>query len=588
MRVGFKIWLLTAAATALAACTPTQTGSSSSPARDEAAALSVLADRMIAQELQASPLLGYFANVGVADHRRWSDVSPTALRAQEADNDALLTALRDLNVERLTPSDRAIVAGMREDLEAGQQMRVCRRELWAISHMGGWHLSLSTVAREQPVETAEERAWAIERWSALPAYVDQQIANARSGLDQGYSAPQSVVRRVVQQFDGLLGDPSQDGPLDSPAARSGDARFSAEFRALIDGPVRQSLRAYRDFLQNEYLPRARTALPVTALPNGAACYQAFLRSYTTLQRTPQEVFDLGRATVAANAERVRDLGAGAFGTRDLAEIANSIPQARDNRFSSEDELIAFSRAIVARARDATAPLFNEMPGQPVVVEPFEAFRRNAGGSSYYQSQPDPTRPATYRIQSLHWEDETRGSAEITAVHEAYPGHHMQIALAAAQAERPISRILGNSAYAEGWARYSEALAEEAGIYETRYAPMTRRLWPARGMVVDPGLHVMGWTREQVIAFVRESGRFRSEEEADALVDRIAIMPGQLTAYDSGGLEIIALRREAEQALGDRFNVRDFHDRVLEHGPVPLPALRANVSAWIAQERRGGS
>jgi len=576
-----KLWLAASAALALSACTPTQTADA--PAQGEAAELTVLADRMIALSLRASPLLGYFADVGVSDHRRWPDISPAALRRDEADGDALLASLGGLDLDRLTPADRAIVAGMREDLEADQQMRICRRELWAVSHMGGWHLTLSTVAREQPVETAEERAWAIERWSALPAYINQQIANARTGLNEGYSAPKSVVRRVITQFDGIINDTSENGPLYGPATRSTDLNFNTQYRAVIDGPVRDSLRTYRNFLEQEYLPRARSALPITANPNGAACYQAFLRSYTTLQRTPQEVFELGQATVAANAERVRELGAAAFGTRDLAQIADRIPNARDNRFASEEELIAFSRQVVDRARVASARLFNEMPSQPVVVEPFEAFRRNAGGSSYYQSQPDRTRPATYRIQSVYWRDETRGGAEITAVHEAFPGHHMQIALAAAQTSRPISRILGNSAYGEGWARYSEALAEEAGIYQTQYAPMTRRLWPARGMVIDPGLHVMGWTPEQVIAYVRESGRFRGEEAA-GVVDRIAIMPGQLTAYDSGGLEIVALRREAEQALGDRFDVRDFHDRVLEHGPVPLTALRANVETWIAQER----
>jgi uncharacterized protein (DUF885 family) len=391
------------------------------------------------------------------------------------------------------------------------------------------------------------------------------------------------VRRVIQQFDGIVGDTTENNPLYGPATRSLDLTFSAEFRALVDGPVRESLRTYRNFLEQEYLPRARSALPITEHPNGAACYQAFLRSYTTLQRTPQEVYDLGRATVEANAERVRELGAAAFGARDLAQIAERIPNAGDNRFASEEELIVFSRQVVDRARGASASLFNAMPSQPVVVEPFEAFRRNAGGSSYYQSQPDQTQPATYRIQSVYWQDETRGGAEITAVHEAFPGHHMQIALASARAGRPIARMLGNAAYVEGWARYAEALAEEAGIYSTQYAPMTRRLWPARGMVIDPGLHVMGWTPEQVVAFIRESGRFRGED-ATGLVDRIAIMPGQLTAYDSGGLEIIALRREAEAALGDRFDVRDFHERVLEHGSVPLTALRANVSAWIAEEQ----
>ena len=279
-------------------------------------------------------------------------------------------------------------------------------------------------------------------------------------------------------------------------------------------------------------------------------------------------------------ETVRKLGLEKFGTDDVATIVKRINEAPDNRFKSEEELIQFSRQVVDRAREKSEALFLRMPAQEMRVEPFHAYRRGSGGSSYYERQIDPSRPAFYRIASERWESETRGGAEITAVHEGYPGHHMQISFAIMNAQGPISNMLGNSAYAEGWARYSEALAEEAGIYETVYALMTRRLWPARGMVVDPGIHLMGWSREQAIAFVRESGRF-SGPEADDLVDRVAVWPGQLTAYDSGALEIMALRREAEQALGPRFDIREFHARILEPGMVPLGALRDHVNAWIA-------
>jgi uncharacterized protein (DUF885 family) len=162
---------------------------------------------------------------------------------------------------------------------------------------------------------------------------------------------------------------------------------------------------------------------------------------------------------------------------------------------------------------------------------------------------------------------------------------MQAGLANMIGTSPITKLTFNSGYVEGWARYSEALAEEAGMYRIPYALITRRLWPARGMVIDPGLHVMGWSRQQVIDFMVESGRF-SAAEADDAVDRFAIQPGQVTAYDSGGLEIMALRREAEAALGARFDIRQFHQRVLENGAIPLTALRANISAWIAAQRSG--
>jgi uncharacterized protein (DUF885 family) len=292
------------------------------------------------------------------------------------------------------------------------------------------------------------------------------------------------------------------------------------------------------------------------------------------------VFRLGQATVNGNLAAVRALARETFGTEDLPSITRRINQAPDNKFKSEQELIDTSREVVDRARQKTAALFLRMPAQEMRVEPFHAYRRGSGGSSYYERQIDPARPAFYRIASERWQGETRGGAEITAVHEGYPGHHMQIAFATTVTSNPVMNMLGNSAYSEGWARYSEAIAEEAGIYRTVYALMTRRLWPARGMVVDPGIHVMGWTREQATAFIRESGRFGSEE-ADDMIDRIAAIPGQLTAYDSGALEIMALRKQAEQALGQCFSLPQFHARVLETGTVPLGALRQNVEAWIA-------
>ncbi|HEX8192993.1 MAG TPA: DUF885 domain-containing protein [Allosphingosinicella sp.] len=549
------------------------------------AALDALADRTVALQLSYNPATAYFLGVPAPDHRRWPDRSQPAIAAFQRQSDAILADLRRIDPARLaTPQRRAIHAAMLERLEADRGARICRFDLWAVNHMGGWHLGLANVAREQPVGTARERADALARWSALPALVDREIANARLGLEQGYSSPKSVVRRVIGQIESLVAAQPEGLPFFAPASRTQDASFRAELRRILAGPVNAAFRRYRDFLQGEYLPRARDALGVSANPDGVACYAASLRSYTTLPRPPAEVFRLGQETVAANAARVRELGRTHFGTDDLSLIVPRIAEARDNRFSSEQELIDYSRDVVAHARRLSPPLFLAMPAQDMRVEPFEAYRRGSGGSSYYESQIDPALPAFYRIASEGWRTETRGGAEITAVHEGFPGHHMQISFANMIGTSPITKMTGNSAYSEGWARYSEALAEEAGIYRTPYALMTRRLWPARGMVVDPGLHVMGWSREQVVAFIRQSGRF-SGSEADDLVDRVAVWPGQLTAYDTGGLEIMALRREAEAALGPRFDLRQFHRRVLESGAIPLTALRANVTAWIEAERR---
>jgi len=190
------------------------------------------------------------------------------------------------------------------------------------------------------------------------------------------------------------------------------------------------------------------------------------------------------------------------------------------------------------------------------------------------------RPGEYRIPLFEPEEQSRGSAEKTAFHEAWPGHHLQVSVAqSVEGLHPVTQIVWFSGPGEGWARYAEALAEEMGLYATITGPILRRAWPARGMVVDPGIHLFGWTREQAIAFLIESGSF-SVNDAEQMVDRIAILPGQLTAYDSGGLEIFALRKLAEDAMGKNFDIREFHDRILENGTIPLIQLRAHIEDWI--------
>jgi uncharacterized protein (DUF885 family) len=292
--------------------------------------------------------------------------------------------------------------------------------------------------------------------------------------------------------------------------------------------------------------------------------------------------------VAANTAAVIERGKAMFGESDFTKILERVKEAPDNRFTSEEQLIQETRALIPVLRAKVAPFFTKLPAQELVVEPFAEFLRGTGQSSRYEQKPEAEGPATYRIATDDWETQTRGRATIVAVHEGWPGHHLQIATArSVTGLHPATRLASSGAYIEGWARYAEAFAEEAGIYGGGHAEITRRAWPARGMVLDPGLHLYGWTREQAIAYAVESGNF-TPETAEHLVDRIAVWPGQLTAYDTGGLEIFALRKEAEERLGDAFDIRAFHDSVLENGALPLGALREHVEAWIAEREKAKS
>lgn len=567
--------------TVLLALCASAVGAQTSDAR-----LAHLADRFVEQQLAYDPTISYTTGDVGADHSRFPDRTPQALAALEAEERRDLAELRTIDPATLAAASHATYANLREELESDLQLRVCRTELWDVNHFDGWPSHFADVATHQPVATPDERREALQRWSSVPRYVDVEIANLRRGLAAGYSAPQSVVRRVIKQMDNLATADPEQSPFWSPAARSSDSAFSAAFRTLILQEINPALHRYRDYLTNEYLPKAREGVAISDVPDGAACYRAFLRSNTTLSRTPQEVFDLGQQAVQANADAVKRLGQQAYGTTDIPTIVAAIRKKPDEHFTSQDDLLSFSRNFLARTKRVTSEqLIDQMPRQDVEIQPLPAFEDAAGVGSRFVQEPDPTKPAVYLLQLSHWRTATRAEAEIETVHETIPGHYLQKALARAlQPFTALSSYVDNAAYSEGWARYAEAMAEDSHIYDTDDAAILRRLWPAHGMVVDPGLHAFHWTRQQAIDYMVASGHFTAEQAND-YVDRIAVMPGQLTSYDTGALLIWSLRHKAEATLGARFDLRAFNRAVLEEGVVPLSELESHITAWIAARGR---
>jgi uncharacterized protein (DUF885 family) len=231
--------------------------------------------------------------------------------------------------------------------------------------------------------------------------------------------------------------------------------------------------------------------------------------------------------------------------------------------------------VVDRSRKAMSNYFTRMPTIGIDVEALPKYQQGSGRPAHYVPG-GASRSAKFVYDPTSFGNENYGTAEIVAVHEGYPGHHMQIALVQSQRMlHPIESLFSNAAYTEGWARYSEALAEEAGIYQSKSARILRRAWPARGMVADTALHIIGWSNEEVAEFIKESGHSVSNDP-DALLDRMAATPAQLTAYDSGALEIFALRERLEQDRGSDFDVKEFHRLVLKNGNVPMSVLKRQV------------
>lgn len=550
----------------------------------EAARMTSLATLYVKRRLGEEPETAYFSGLELERHDGLFDNSPRA-RAERWQYESWMTReLKRIDTELLRGRVEWIThVYMREDLRAREDLQVCDFPLWNVNQMDGWHTRYARIAELQPVGTSALREQALIRWKKLPAFIDQEIESLQLGLRRGYSAPRPVVVRVIAQLDGLLAVPLEESQLTSPARRDDDEAFSAAFTALVEQQVLPAYRRYREYLEKEYLGAAREALSVTANPKGRRCYEAALRAYTTLERSPEEVFLLGDETVAANRGRVVKLGMAAYGLSDFEAIIQHIKSDAADKFRSGEELLKFSQETVRRAQAAMPQWFGRVPALEAVVEPFPAYQEGTGVSARYEPG-DGTRPGTYRIPLHQPETQSRGAVETTAFHEVWPGHHMQVAIAQSiEGLHDITRLVWFSGMGEGWARYSEALAAEMGLYQTAGGPISRLAWPARGMVVDPGIHILGWTREQAMAFMRESGRM-TETQLNDMVDRIAILPGQLTAYDSGGLEIMALRALAEAELGEGFDIRAFHDAVLENGTLPLTVLREHVESWVAEEK----
>jgi uncharacterized protein (DUF885 family) len=554
---------------------------------DPAAALDSIADEYLDAILAVSPFSVVYAGLGDVvqeDLAAMEAVSPAAIARLQQTEDRLQQRLSELSGATFMGADYVLYETLKEAFEAQKGVRICRQPLWSLNHMSGWQNAFPQVAAAQPVETPVQRAMALARWRRLPAYLAADRANLEQGLAEGYSAPKRVVARVIAQLDAMIAAPPEASPLLAFAQDAeGDEAFAAAVADLAKDAIAPALAAYRDYLRDGYMPKARDDLSIKGLPNGEACYEALLRQYHTATIGAKATYDRGRATVFANKKAVIQRGEALFGESDFGAILARLKDAPSNRFSSEEELVAETRAFIPVTREKVAPFFSKLPAQEMIVEPFPDYLKGTGQSSRYEPKPAADGAATYRINTDDWRAQTRGEAEIVAVHEGWPGHHLQTATAySIEGLHPITRLLGSTAYIEGWARYAESLAEEAGLYANGYGEISRRAWPARGMVLDPGLHLYGWTNKQAKTFAIESGRF-DETSAEALLDRIAVLPGQLTAYDTGGLEIAALRSEALKRLGADFDVAVFHDRVLENGAMPLGALRARVEAWITAE-----
>jgi len=564
--------------------TPATAGGGTPSAR-----LHALADEMWDTTLAVSPTIGTFLGLPGARHDRMDDNSLETVRRLQDVRDAWWARLQALPTETFNgTNDAVLLAIVRETLATGRQRRICRGELMPVSQLFGWQGRFAYLAQIQPVGAPEARSQALARWRQLPAYLERELAALREGVRQGYVVPAGNVRVVLTQLDAILALGPDSSPFADPGRRDSTTAFRAAWHELMEREIMPAVRAYRDYLATEYLPHARTTTALSALPHGAECYRALVRAYTTLDRDPTAVHQLGLREMERVERDMRTIAERSFGTSDVRALLVRLRTDSQYTFRSRDEMRAVAEAALARAKAAAPRMFTRTPKADVIVDPCQAFEEESGcPGSYVPPAIDGSHPGRYRI-NLHAPRRTpRAGAEATAFHEMVPGHHFQIALSLErEGVPPLERFYSNSGFAEGWALYAEQLAHEMGLYSSDLDELGRlsedALRAAR-LVVDPGLHVLGWSRQQAIDYML-AHTAQSEAQATSEVDRYIITPGQATAYMIGRLEIERLRQLAATQLGSRFDVREFHQRILEDGTVPLPLLGEKIDRWIASAR----
>ena len=521
---------------------------------------------------------------------RMGDHSPAATAAWEAREDAWVARLLAIDAGALEGTEAAVPYTFSlERLQASVARRVCRTRLWNVSPTWtGWHNFFGGVFAKQPVGTEEARSNTLSRARDVPRYIDTEIQNLRLGIQEGFTAPRSNVVLVIAQIEALLSVPAEESPFYEPATRDDDPAFAADLAAVISDEIRPAARRYADFLNDEYLAAARESIGVTADPGGRDCYLASVLYHVTLSLTPEDIHQAGLREMERIQGEMREIARRNFGTEDLPALFRMVRADPAYSFETPQEIIEFAQEGVDRAKAAMPDWFGFVPQAEVALKPYPDFMRRTGGGFYSAGAPDGSTPGTYEFGTYDPRDLNRGSGfEATTFHETYPGHHMQVYVALeGSGVHPVLKYFFTSGLGEGWALYSERLADEAGLYTAdvdRLGMLSNEAFRAARLVVDPGMHALGWSRQEAVDYML-ANTAASTAGVESEVSRYIAVPGQATSYLTGSLVIQDLRRQAEEALGDRFDIRQFHDRVIEDGTVTLSMLEAKIGAWIEAER----
>jgi prolyl oligopeptidase len=497
---------------------------------------------------------------------RLADISAAGRARRRALHEAYLARLKALDLGSLDENDRVTADILRLQLEQSLEEDRHKFWQWEVDQMGGPQAEFPQLVNFHPLADLKGLE---SRYRAFSTWMDQYLDNLRDGAREGRLAMRVAVERVIGQLRGLLGTPEEKSPF---AAR-------AELVPSIRESVYPAFRKMLAYLESDYLAKSRARdVGLWALPGGKDAYTFRIRLHTTTDLTAEEIHRIGLEELRSIQSEMRTIAKG-----DLRPFMERIKKDPKNFFASREELLDSARRELAKASAKLPAWFKRLPKNECEVKPIEAYReRDCVAAFYYQPDEKLTRKGIFYANTFDAASRPRFNMPALAIHEAVPGHHLQIALALEIEGLPrFRRQAGFTAFVEGWGLYSERLGDEMGLYEddlSRFGMLTYQAWRACRLVVDTGLHAMKWSRQQAIDFFMENVAL-TETEVLNEVDRYIIWPGQALAYMVGKREILALREEARKAMGRRFDIKDFHDVVLRNGAIPLTTLRRLVREW---------
>lgn len=512
------------------------------------------------------------------DHSSWTDMSTTAVEERKR---WFVGFLEEVNALDEVSLNRDL---LHYEISTRVEQNQFPNECLSLTSMGGPHTVAAQMFALMPHARPSDLDHILARLRAYPTYLEQSQGLLQRGLDSGVTQPKIVLRGVPEQIRAQIQTDSDSIPI---VQALGDAseKFKEEVAAVYLKYVVPAFERFESFVTDEYLPKAREAVGLSDLPNGSDWYATQVRYYTTSDMSPQDVHDIGLAEVS----RIRGLMQQIVddeGFSSFDEFTKFLREDPRFYFETADELLIAYRDICKRADPELARLFGRLPRLPYGVLPVPSYIEKTTTTAYYQrGAPEVGRAGYFYANTYNLKARPKWEMEALSLHEAVPGHHLQLALAAELEDLPAFRkhfIL--TAYTEGWGLYAESLGTEMGFYKdpySRFGQLTYEIWRAIRLVVDTGMHALGWSRDRAIQyFIENSGK--TQHDIVVEIDRYIAWPGQALAYKIGELKIKELRARAEKELGEAFDIRAFHDQVIGEGALPLSVLDSKITRWIGK------